>query len=436
MRLETYLNESASKNMFMRFMNKLVTMQHKPAVKKMKNSFIKLQAEIEGTELESKILASINKNLGTSWKSLNQIAKADINRIPKGINEDFKHFWDEVKGNGMPALMFYPALQVFMEVDNILRGLTWSKTILIFYSVLWIVLVSLSHVAKWKKWKKDAPSEYEVEGSKKNPFSLSEAVIDPKLEGLVKKKLQKVLKKLKSTFSKQSATKGADAFFNNLKISEKELNKEFLKLQIQFESGEHRDISKNDPIFRSGWMLTGVMTDKVKKVLPPGAKRGFIKVEYDPTLLAHYAYYCSLGKEDVKKMENELIQVLKHEIIHRIQLGKKTISMKKKGMRGAGWYDSIGSTVNSDEDFTKAFSRKEEIMAYASDVVVELEQEGYDKAYIKKAFKKGVNSPEFKSISHNSLLRVYINIIGGYDNPQLQKVKKQFLKYLFQYLEK
>mgnify|MGYP000938184447 CR=1 FL=1 len=81
------------------------------------------------------------------------------------INEDARHWWKLIKQEGFPTLAFYPALQVWLEMDKCLKGDTFNTKVIMFYAALWLVIVSGKYVAGWMKWKKEKPNEYELERS-------------------------------------------------------------------------------------------------------------------------------------------------------------------------------------------------------------------------------------------------------------------------------
>ena len=92
-------------------------------------------------------------------------------RIPKSnnestiISEDMKHWWELVKTEAFPTLAFYPALQVWLEIDKYIKGSDYNTKVMMFYASLWLVLVSGKYIAGWMKWKKEKPDEYELERS-------------------------------------------------------------------------------------------------------------------------------------------------------------------------------------------------------------------------------------------------------------------------------
>lgn len=437
MKLQNYLLESSLKEMFTRLAEKVRSLGTSSAERTMKKNFDIFCDKYKGTEHEKRILQSVNRILGSNWTSLEQIRQA---KVPdrEYIKEDLAHYWKEIREQGLPALLFYPALQVFMEVDKIIRGLPFSETVITFYSTLWITLVSLSYVSKWKKWKKESPEEFEKEGSKKNPFAIpnkkvDEAVIEPNVEPLVKKTLNTVLSKLRKIYSRMPPLESSEDAMEVMKIAMREFNLSFSKYNIVFlpgESGGGKDI------FLGGKLLTtkfskGTLDYEFDLNLKPGT----IIMEFDPTLFYYYAYHCSLRQsEDADKLERELILMLSHEMIHRIQMNRRDVSMNK---RDAVADKPYGISFKGDpDDMLKGFTKQEEVMAYAYTLVKDLEQQGYDRNFIKRAFQKGSDSQEFRAIRKNRLLYVYLSMLKRSDDPKITGARKRFLKVLYQYLEK
>jgi uncharacterized protein (UPF0335 family) len=89
--------------------------------------------------LEKEIIDIINKSLGTGYHSFNQLVKIPIK---ENINEGFKEWYDEAKMHGYNALAFYPLLNMFMEIDKLIKGQDYSMRILIVYFVLWVGVIA------------------------------------------------------------------------------------------------------------------------------------------------------------------------------------------------------------------------------------------------------------------------------------------------------
>ena len=79
------------------------------------------------------------------------------------INEDAKHWWELIKTEAFPTLAFYPALQVWLEFDKMLKGTQYSGTVIAFYATFWLLLISGKYIKGWMEWKKTNPAEYSKE---------------------------------------------------------------------------------------------------------------------------------------------------------------------------------------------------------------------------------------------------------------------------------
>jgi len=121
---------------------------------------------LQANQLEKDALVIINRRFGTRYRSLDQITVAKIAKM--SIQEDISHWWKLVTFEGFPVLTFYPALQVFFELDNLLRGTDVDLTRVIVYGALWAFLVSGKYIKSWNTWRKQNPGEYEIQkGGKK-----------------------------------------------------------------------------------------------------------------------------------------------------------------------------------------------------------------------------------------------------------------------------
>jgi len=122
---------------------------------------------LQANQLEKDALVIFNRRFGTRYRSLDQITVAKIAKMP--VQEDIAHWWKLVSFEGFPVLTFYPALQVFFEIDKLLRGTDVDLTRVIVYGALWAFLVSGKYIKSWNTWRKENPSEYEIQkkGEKK-----------------------------------------------------------------------------------------------------------------------------------------------------------------------------------------------------------------------------------------------------------------------------
>ena len=173
MRLETYLKEDKILNegaFLQKLLNKIGNKSTNLVKKIFKDNWIKLANIIKSNSLEKSALSIINRYLKTNFRSLDQIENM---AIKESVNEDFKHYWDIVKAEGFPTLAFYPMLQVWFEVDKLLKGTGEANIkVMLTYGLFWVLLVSGKHIKGWFDWKKANPEEHEAEGGKKNPFAI------------------------------------------------------------------------------------------------------------------------------------------------------------------------------------------------------------------------------------------------------------------------
>jgi len=84
------------------------------------------------------------------------------------INEDAAHLWKLIKTEAFPTMSFYPALQVWLELDKVLKGTEYSGKVIGFYASFWLILISGKHIAQWMKWKKENPEQYKKEREEGN----------------------------------------------------------------------------------------------------------------------------------------------------------------------------------------------------------------------------------------------------------------------------
>ena len=176
MRFQEYLTSEGLlvENIFQKYMKKLSNKSSKVVEKLMKDSWIKLAKLLKSNQLEQDALDIINKHFKTNYKNLDQVSKAKIAKMPtKGVYEEdmifesFKHYWELIKTEGFPILSFYPMLQVWLELDKLLKSTGEASYVAMgVYGLFWTLLVSGKYLKGWKKWKKENPEEYEKEKGK------------------------------------------------------------------------------------------------------------------------------------------------------------------------------------------------------------------------------------------------------------------------------
>ena len=82
------------------------------------------------------------------------------------INEDIKHWWDMVKSEAFPTLAFWPGLQVWLELDKLIKGTSYNGKVIGVYAAMWLLLISGKYLVSWMDWKKKNPEEYKQEHGK------------------------------------------------------------------------------------------------------------------------------------------------------------------------------------------------------------------------------------------------------------------------------
>jgi len=174
MRFEKHL---ISENFVTNIFKKLIRKPANSAMKEIKNGFtdlIKFSNDLD-EPAQKDLLKLINRAMGTSYRSVDDLSKAASKKIAESheLNEDFKHWWSVVKEQGWFNITFFPALQVWFEVANLLtshlKGEALDQTTLkkiAFYGILWIALTSGKFIKDFFKWKKENPEEYSKERGK------------------------------------------------------------------------------------------------------------------------------------------------------------------------------------------------------------------------------------------------------------------------------
>ena len=168
MKFESYLNESFNKNKFLDALKKISRYPFDRVKKIFKSSWEEFLDIIKKQGVEDEVLKVLNRNFGTNYRSLQSIP---LNESVL-LNEDFKHYWEFIKDQAFPALSFWPMLQVWLDIDKILRGSSVDMSVTSVYAVMWFSLVSGKFIGAWNQWKRNNPDQWEKEGSSKNPFKI------------------------------------------------------------------------------------------------------------------------------------------------------------------------------------------------------------------------------------------------------------------------
>ncbi len=118
-----------------------------------------LQYLFKKQDLDKNYIASIRADRNVSGM------KSYFGMRESTINEDARHWWELIKQEAFPTLAFYPALQIWLEMDKYIKGDSFDTKVMMFYAALWLTLVSGKYITGWMKWKKEKPDEYSKERS-------------------------------------------------------------------------------------------------------------------------------------------------------------------------------------------------------------------------------------------------------------------------------
>ena len=129
----------------------------------LKSEFDKFVYAALAGDVEEEVVSMINKAFGTKYRNLTQIKKDRLRESDETLNEDLKHWWEVVQTEAFPTLAFYPALSIWLEIDQLFKGQDMDMRKTTVYALLWVLLVSGKYVKGWMKWKKQNPEEYEAE---------------------------------------------------------------------------------------------------------------------------------------------------------------------------------------------------------------------------------------------------------------------------------
>lgn len=174
MRFQNYVEDKPiiNENIFSNLISKVSNYSYNKLKKLFKKSWIAVADAIRTTGKEDQILAVINSKLNTNYRSLDKITNAKINES-ENLNEGWKQFWDVISAEGFFNLKFFPALQVWFELANILTTYLKGSPIdaanikaTIFYGLLWLGLASGKFIKDFFEWKKKDQDTYYAERPK------------------------------------------------------------------------------------------------------------------------------------------------------------------------------------------------------------------------------------------------------------------------------
>jgi hypothetical protein len=173
MKFSKYINEGFIDTLI----KKIIKEPASTALNDIKSGFMDFIDMISKADIntQKKILSALNKSLGTNYNSIDNLKKVTKLKLGESdeLNEDWKHFWNTISTEGFFNIKFFPALQVWFEIANLLGNalkgepfdmVTVKKAA--FYFVLWLALASGKFIKDFFKWKKEKPEEYERERGK------------------------------------------------------------------------------------------------------------------------------------------------------------------------------------------------------------------------------------------------------------------------------
>jgi hypothetical protein len=128
----------------------------------LKQEFTDLVDAAQTAGIEPEVVSLINKSFGTRYRSLEQIKREKL-RESEDISESAKHWWDLVKTEAFPTLAFYPALSIWLEIDQLFKGQDMNIKKTVIYALFWVLLVSGKYIKGWMDWKKQNPEEHAAE---------------------------------------------------------------------------------------------------------------------------------------------------------------------------------------------------------------------------------------------------------------------------------
>jgi hypothetical protein len=177
------VNESFATDIFKNLIKKPANSAMKE-IKKGFGDFLNMLEKVD-TDTQKKVLSGINKSLGSNFRSIKDLKSMSKSRLGESerVNEDWKHWWDQIKDQGWFNITFYPALQTWFEVANLLGNFFKNEPLDIvtvkkaaFYGVLWLALATGKFIKDFYKWKKENPEEYSKERKKAVPMTKRELV--------------------------------------------------------------------------------------------------------------------------------------------------------------------------------------------------------------------------------------------------------------------
>lgn len=163
MKFKAYITESSTIGDMVK---RLTSMGYQQAQKELLGSVRKVLQLLIDKGMEEESLMIINKHLGTTFKSFHEInhkTNQIVNEETNMVNEDMKHFLAFIETQVWGGAVFYPILQLYLELDNLLKGNPDWKRVGVYF-VIFMTIMSAKHIHMFNKWKRDNPEEWEQEG--------------------------------------------------------------------------------------------------------------------------------------------------------------------------------------------------------------------------------------------------------------------------------
>lgn len=162
MRFQSYLTEG---DIISTFFSKIKGFSTQRLQDFLYKEFERFTEVVQSTQYEPMVVQMINRKFDTRVRTLDEFKRMRVPQIREGsvLNEDLAHWWDLVKGEAFPALSFYPALQVWLDIDKLIKGQDFNFRATVVYAMIWILLVSGKYIKGYLDWKKQNPEEHAAE---------------------------------------------------------------------------------------------------------------------------------------------------------------------------------------------------------------------------------------------------------------------------------
>ena len=196
MRFNSYLKEdNINENIILDTIKKIAGKPANAVMKMFKDGFKKFVGIFQEQDdmTQEKMLQVINKAYGTNYRNANDLKKQMNANLKESteLNEDWARYWDLIKGEAFPALSFFPALTVWLEIDKLIRSSGDANIrVIVVYGLIWLLLISGKFIKGFRKWKKEQPEEYYEERPK------AKARMEKKAKKKENKKMTRMINKM------------------------------------------------------------------------------------------------------------------------------------------------------------------------------------------------------------------------------------------------